>query len=249
MCRVPHCQLGHYAHYCFACQKNDVDHSLKDCPKRHSMKLYHGTTREKMAMDKILTFGLRDSSHGNLGMGVYMVHDYEVAKKIAKHRGKNWAVIEAVVDLGKCQSNYALSHTDPQGQWRTSFDSIYRRHPPWAGVGREFREFCIKSANVAVTQAWYENWRGKEVSAKRPLCLYQIGTAVAVTTSLAAAMYPVEFAALAVVLGCIFQFFAWARKRFGTKTVIIATVTICRFPHLSAVLAGLWFLRWLSKKA
>ena len=168
-CRAKDCTFDHDKHFCAACGDKDSEHCLKDCPERHRMTLFHGTHKDNM--DTILADGLRESDDGNLGKGVYFVHNFEVATNIAKRMDKeSWAVIECKVDLGKCRSLYETSEPDVAGNWRTSYDSVFRRHPPWKGVWeRHFREFNVKQAKIKVMQAKYEDEHGELASKKPPL--------------------------------------------------------------------------------
>ena len=163
-CRAIGCDFQHDKPYCAACKDNDSDHRLPNCSKRHGMTLHHGTHRDNV--QKILSDGLNESQHGNLGKGVYFVYGYEIAKAIAQKQNRAWGVIEARVDLGRCKSLYQDSPADTEGRWQDDHDSVFQRHGPWATVWeKEFREFNVKKEQVMVTQAFHENG---EVVSTRP---------------------------------------------------------------------------------
>ena len=95
------------------------------------MTLYHGTHRDNV--QKILSEGLNESQHGNLGKGVYFVYGYEIAKAIAQKQNRAWGVIEARVDL-------------------------FRRHGPWANVW----ENLLLMAGLMITAATLYKTRGNK---------------------------------------------------------------------------------------
>ena len=167
--RAAGCTFDHDQHVCAACGDQDSDHCFRDCEQRHHMNLFHGT--HKNNVDGILADGLKESRGGNLGQGVYFVHDFKIAKSIAEGKYRaNWAVIECKVDLGKCLSLYENSAPDLAGEWRTRYDSVFRRHCSWH-FEKEFREFNVKQGQIKMMQA-YEDEHGKLVSKKPPVTCF-----------------------------------------------------------------------------
>lgn len=74
--------------------------------------------------------GLRLSSDGRLGKGLYLASKSH-AVSVAKHReGKGIAVVfEVLVNESKC---------------------LKSMHPPWAGIKTEFKEWCMNGSNYQV---------------------------------------------------------------------------------------------------
>ena len=106
------------------------------------LTLFHGTDGANAA--SILEHGLRSSTHGRLGAGVYCTDDEEVAKKIARCRGLMF-IVKCTVNVGKV-ADFGDGPTD--GTWRDKgFDSATAAHPPWAGVTHNFTEICIADSS------------------------------------------------------------------------------------------------------
>ena len=85
--------------------------------------------------------GLQKSSDGRLGGGVYFVESYEEAKSIASHRGNGsvTAVFECNVRLGKLADLKKSNNSN----WQSQYNSAKAVHPPWAGIEKDFIEFCL----------------------------------------------------------------------------------------------------------
>lgn len=106
------------------------------------LTLFHGTDGANAA--SILEHGLRSSTNGRLGAGVYCTDDEEVAKKIARCRGLMF-IVKCTVNVGKV-ADFGDGPTD--GTWRDKgFDSATAAHPPWAGVTHNFTEICIADSS------------------------------------------------------------------------------------------------------
>ena len=104
------------------------------------MKLYHGTDGANAA--SILGEGLRASTSGRLGAGVYLTDDKDVAKQVARHRGLQF-VVTVDVEIGTVK-DYGSGKTD--AAWHGTFDVATAMHQPWAGVQHSFKEYCIADA-------------------------------------------------------------------------------------------------------
>ena len=106
------------------------------------LTLYHGTDGQNAV--SILSGGLRASTVGRLGPGVYLTDDLDIAKAVAAHKGCQF-VVTVKADVGKAK-DYGPGPTD--AGWNANFDSATATHPPWPGVSQTvFTEFCI--ADVA----------------------------------------------------------------------------------------------------
>ena len=104
------------------------------------MTLYHGTDGANAA--SILGEGLRASTGGRLGAGVYLTDDKDAAKQVARHRGLQF-VVTVDVEIGTVK-DYGSGNTDDT--WHGTFDVATAKHPPWAGVQHSFMEYCIADA-------------------------------------------------------------------------------------------------------
>ncbi len=104
------------------------------------MTLYHGTDGANAA--SILGEGLRASTGGRLGAGVYLTDDKDAAKQVARHRGLQF-VVTVDVEIGTVK-DYGSGNTD--AAWHGTFDVATAKHPPWAGVRHSFVEYCIADA-------------------------------------------------------------------------------------------------------
>ena len=154
-CRVRECHENHSRHFCRVCKEKDTDHFSSKCP--NAKTLYHGT--HSGALEPIKQNGLIGSGGGRLGPGVYFVEKFEEAKKISRNRQqkadkyKNYTtvVLKCKVRLGK--------HTDlGRGEgdgWQTNWHSASTMHPPWAGIGYHFKEYCLKDSSYCVVNTIY----------------------------------------------------------------------------------------------
>ena len=153
-CRVKSCEYNHNEHVCRLCEENDTDHFSSECPK--SETLYHGSPFKYMK--PISVEGLKESTDGRLGPGVYFVDEYDHAKSISKNRfGKNAAdnppvVIECQVYLGKHLNLGKRVDED----WHKEYDSASTIHPPWPNVLEiDFKEYCLKDSRCCVMKTLY----------------------------------------------------------------------------------------------
>jgi hypothetical protein len=105
------------------------------------MTLYHGTNGANAA--SILGEGLRASTGGRLGAGVYLTDDKDVAKQVARHRGLQF-VVTVDVEIGTVKD---YGSGNPDAAWHGTYDVATALHPPWAGVQHSFMEYCIADAN------------------------------------------------------------------------------------------------------
>ena len=105
------------------------------------MTLYHGTNGANAA--SILGEGLRASTGGRLGAGVYLTDDKDVAKQVARHRGLQF-VVTVDVEIGTVKD---YGSGNPNAAWHGTYDVATALHPPWAGVQHSFMEYCIADAN------------------------------------------------------------------------------------------------------
>ena len=142
------CLEEHSSHYCRLCEDTDSDHLSRDCPS--GTLLFHGTTAH--AARSITEEGLKCSSDGCWGKGIYFVEDRDLAVKIAKlrqnQRNEGWAVLECMVNLGRiCDWTRRPRHEFDLRRFRNSgFNSIEGTHPAWAAaeINNEFTEYCLK---------------------------------------------------------------------------------------------------------
>jgi len=153
-CNARGCNETHPAHFCWVCKDKNSDHVSAACNTKHQAILFHGTLKDYKS--SIQQTGLRKSSHGTLGAGVYFVTTRKYAEDIARYRArfsanKNFIVVEAVCDLGKIHS--APPQARNYSDWQNNNDSCYHKHGAWANVQSDFREVCIKDpSRVQVTQ-------------------------------------------------------------------------------------------------
>ncbi len=111
-------------------------------------RLFHGTRYENA--DSILRDGLRESSEGRLGKGVYFTTK-KWAHRIAAQKGNGTkiCVIEVEVDLGNLKKLDGQEE-DRTGNWsRHSPHHISCRtmHPPWSAVTqKQFLEICVRNS-------------------------------------------------------------------------------------------------------
>ena len=140
-CRVRGCSEKHKSHYCRLCGLKNSTHFSQDCPQGRT--LYHGT---RLSSIKGISYeGLRPSTQGRLGPGVYFAESYKVAETISLNRdgrdkGNGAAVFECNVNLGKIKN----LKEDAGSKWQNrDFDSAKSIHPRWAGAA-DFTEFCLK---------------------------------------------------------------------------------------------------------
>jgi len=114
-----------------------------------TVRLYHGTDGKNA--ESILLAGLRASTQGKLGAGVYFTPDLNAANKIAGYRGLPF-VISCDVVVGR-QYDYdsnPLNLPMVDGSWRNhGFESAQATHPPWAGVTYPFPEVCVLNPGAA----------------------------------------------------------------------------------------------------
>ena len=97
-CRVYECKEEHKYHYCLLCDDSNSDHMAWNCP--YGVNLYHGTKAINLIPIVIEKEGLKPSTSGRLGPGIYFA-TRDIAWKIAKYRdkGKMGAVIKCRVNL------------------------------------------------------------------------------------------------------------------------------------------------------
>ena len=113
--------------------------------------LYHASVYNNIS--SINSNGLRASTRGRLGQGVYLTTQSE-AKTIAKHRQKQnnqskWVVFKVRADLGDCKDNG--SNNDTRGLWENTHDSCVGMHPGWEVPGMSaFREWCVPADRCTV---------------------------------------------------------------------------------------------------
>lgn len=133
------CDENHAKHYCRVCESSDSDHLAMNCPK--GTTLYHGT--RVTSISPISLTGLKGSSSGRLGPGLYLTTKAE-AFKIAEHYGVGTgvAVFEVRVNISSCKD--LGSAGDTGGSWMSGYNSATSMHPPWAGIPVPFREWVIK---------------------------------------------------------------------------------------------------------
>ena len=140
-CRVPTCQENHIKHFCSLCNNRNSNHFSHEC---HSgVTLYHGTKVNNTS--GIASKGLKPSTNGCLGPGIYFVEEYSEAESIAKHRTGNGGVsvvIECNVYLGKMVD---LQNIIDKRSWKDRYDSAIDIHPAWAGISYDFYEICVKN--------------------------------------------------------------------------------------------------------
>jgi len=153
-CRVKGCKENHPKHFCRLCENTDSKHFSSKCPK--GITLYHGTHVTNLA--PITTQGLRSSSHGRLGPGIYFVAEKRFAEKIAEMRRKGQDCEEAVVfkchvNLGRCIHVEKASDACQQGD----NDSVVAMHPPWCGIQCDFREYCLKDTPKCIIVSIFVN--------------------------------------------------------------------------------------------
>ena len=141
-CRVLGCSERHRSHYCRLCGNQDSSHYSQDCPE--GKMLYHGTILS--SIKGISEEGLRLSTYGRLGPGVYFTDDFQVAETISLNRdqeGNNGgAVFECNVNLRRIKDLIR----DTGSEWQNErYDFAQTIHPSWYGT-TEFTEFCLKDA-------------------------------------------------------------------------------------------------------
>ena len=107
------------------------------------MRMFHGTDGANAA--SIIQHGLRASTGGRLGPGVYLTPNQAVANAVARHRGLQF-VVECEVTPGKVYNFDAGTGALLAGKtsWhQNGFDAAQSVHPPWAGVAEPFCEYCV----------------------------------------------------------------------------------------------------------
>ena len=82
-CKVRGCPETHSTHYCRLCEEDDTTHFSRDCPTGRI--LYHGTRLSNI--QGVAKAGLKASTDGRLGAGVYFTESFEVASSISNYRG------------------------------------------------------------------------------------------------------------------------------------------------------------------
>ena len=133
VCKVSGCEEDHEKHYCKLCKTKDVDHFSGNCPA--GTTLYHGTNIN--VIGAITAEGLKASTAGRLGPGVYFVEKEEEAKRISQHRenknsptGEFNVVLKCNVHLGK----HIYDDNIKGGKWQQDYKSASAMHPPWANI-------------------------------------------------------------------------------------------------------------------
>ncbi|CDW87186.1 interferon-inducible protein gig2 [Stylonychia lemnae] len=119
-CGIKECKVEHWSHYCNVCDKGNSDHLPKDCPQ--GISIYHGTKVSNIS--SIIDNGLRPSTHGRIGSGIYFAGG-DVVLDITKHRGDGNGLV-----VFKCRVNPNYCRTGV--------------HPTWTGVTKApFNEWCL----------------------------------------------------------------------------------------------------------
>ena len=114
---------------------------VQDCPE--GKILYHGIRLS--SIKGISEKGLRPSTSGRLGPGVYFTDDFQVAETISLNRGQEGnggAVFEFKVNLRHIKDLIRGTGSEWQNE---GYDSAQTIHPSWYDTG-EFTEFCLKDA-------------------------------------------------------------------------------------------------------
>ena len=141
-CRVPGCSVRHRSHYCRLCSNQDSSHYWQDCPE--GKILYHGTRLSSIKL--ISEEGLRPSTAGRLGPGIYVTDDFQVAETISLNRGQEGnggAVFECKVNLRHIKDLIR----DTGSKWQNEgYDSAQTIHSSWYNTG-EFTEFYLKDTS------------------------------------------------------------------------------------------------------
>ncbi|GAV01287.1 hypothetical protein RvY_12024 [Ramazzottius varieornatus] len=142
-CNAVGCNWRHETHHCALCGDGDSRHVSADCPRRFACILGHGT--KTGATSSITQSGLRVSSEGRLGPGIYFA-TIPTARVIGKWRNEGEATVlyHCEVNLGKVKTMDGLAE-DKSGSWRANYDSCHGMHPPWGGRTEPFREWVVKS--------------------------------------------------------------------------------------------------------
>lgn len=156
-CKVRQCRKNHRIHYCRVCKEEDTNHFSSQCPR--SKTLYHGS--HSGAVEPIKKDGLKTSGDGRLGPGVYFVEKYEEAKNISrdrqqkadKYQNYTSVVLKCKVRLGK----HIDLGTGGGRDWQSNWHSASTMHPPWAGIGYDFKEYCLKNSNFCVVNTVFIN--------------------------------------------------------------------------------------------
>ena len=138
------CIEKHSKHFCRLCDKDNSDHLSRNCPDAST--LYHGTTSD--AAKNITIEGLKCSPIGRLGRGIYFVDNRDHALTIARFKNpNNWSVLECRVNLGTPKRSIGIQSPDTITRLHGTVGAYF----PWAGVTRDFMEYCLtneKKCNV-----------------------------------------------------------------------------------------------------
>ncbi|CAF1251791.1 unnamed protein product [Adineta ricciae] len=114
--------------------------------KRHDRKIirvYHGTLPKHA--DSINKHGLRPSTEGRLGPGIYLA-EKSAAKKISQYNSdsNDSFVVEAELNVGH-KKVLTGDDDDGDGQWyEEGYDTCQAEHYPWAGNNHKFPEWCVQ---------------------------------------------------------------------------------------------------------
>ena len=154
-CKVSKCESNHAQHFCRLCEEEDTDHFSSECPR--SKTLYHGT--QVQYFKSISNTGLKESSVGRLGQGVYFVKTYNKAERISRGRrtkdgDPNSVVIECQVYLGK---HRYFDGNKCNTAWQEKYDSASTLHPPWCNIKTVFKEYCLKDSSKCIMKTLYMN--------------------------------------------------------------------------------------------
>jgi hypothetical protein len=110
-------------------------------PATFTITGYHGTNGKNAT--SILTEGLKPSTQGRLGPGVYIATDVAAAREIARHRGMAF-VLTCTINVRKC---YDVDTHGWKATWAAEGYTCARAtHPPWAGFAAGFEEYCVVNA-------------------------------------------------------------------------------------------------------
>ena len=96
-CKVSDCTRNHSRHHCRVCLEDDSDHRPENCPK--GVDLWHGTRPEIMEDIKEY-WGLKASTDGVHGAGVYFADYKQFALKWRQEENKTKVVLRCRVNIG-----------------------------------------------------------------------------------------------------------------------------------------------------
>ena len=99
---------------------------------------YHATNG--LNAPSILKEGLKPSTNGRLGPGVYLATDPTVAETIGMQKGMA-LILKCTI---KVRARYDMEARGPSTTWaKDGYNCARAMHPPWAGVAVPFEEYCV----------------------------------------------------------------------------------------------------------